>query len=209
MVERAYSGLLPRADVGVVRGSSKRDPGWPRAPRRGWIEDAEYPNLKDDELKQFWEQEHYLEATAAARIADTWIMNYDRQRVGNVALRGNSDCPQLYFLDFDQAFLATDKGCGRPHWIEAAFENEILKDTELLSGFNGRGKFKCQAKQHREHFEPAVQLLCCVTDRQVQEAVRDIPAEWEIGESERRVWAERLLARRKIVLEILKADRLT
>jgi hypothetical protein len=47
-----------------------------------------------------------------------------------------------------------------------------------------------------------------VTDAQVQETVRDIPAEWEIGESERRVWAERLLARRKIVLEILKADRL-
>jgi hypothetical protein len=75
--------------------------------------------------------------------------------------------------------------------------------------FRGTGKVKSETAQRPEHFDPSAKRLHSVTDADVRQAVRDIPAEWGIGESDRRVWVERLLARRKIVLEIVKASNLT
>jgi hypothetical protein len=172
-----------------------------------WVDDPWYPNLEHEPLDPFWEADQYLIRTAAVRVADTWMMNYDRRKRGNVAVSGNRAAPEVYFLDFDQAFLA--KTAPRPHWIAADFKNEMLEDRELLSGFSGTGTVKSEKAQRCEHFDPSVQRLRSVTAAEVEQAVRDIPAQWGIGQSDRRVWAERLLARRKIVLEILKAYNLT
>jgi hypothetical protein len=168
-----------------------------------WIADARYPDLERDELELFWGQDKYLKAAAAMRVADTWTMNYDRRKPGNVAVRGQTVDPEVYFLDFDQAFLG--KQSPRLHWITAGFTKEMLDDRELLSGFDGTGTVKSKTAQRPDHFDPSVRRLCSMTDAEVNQAVREIPAEWGLCESERCVWVERLLDRRKIVLEILGA----
>lgn len=53
-----------------------------------WIDGGCSPDLEHQALAPFWEQEPYLQATAAARVADTWIMNYDRRKLGNVIICG-------------------------------------------------------------------------------------------------------------------------
>jgi hypothetical protein len=172
-----------------------------------WIDDAQYPNLEHHPLAPFWEEDKYLRITAAARVADTWMMNYDRRKRGNVAVRGTGADTEVFFLDFDQAFLA--KESPRPHWIEAAFTYKMLNDRELLSGFSGTGKVKSETAQRCEHFDCSVNRLLSVSDEDVEQALRGIPDQWGIGQDDRRVWKERLLARRRIVLEILKASNLT
>ncbi len=172
-----------------------------------WIYDAWYPDLKHAPLEPFWKKDQYLIGTAAVRVADTWMMNFDRPRCGNVAVAGNRAAPKVYFLDFDQAFLAKHTpncGHGRPHWIAADFQDKMLNDPELLSDLFSRDE-----AQRREHFDAVVQRLRSVTVAEMERAIRDIPAQWGIGESDRRMWEERLWARRKIVLEILKAGNLT
>jgi hypothetical protein len=167
-----------------------------------WIDGARYPDLEHEPLEPFWEEDEYLKRTAVARVADTWMMNYDRRKRGNVALRSSGDAPEVYFLDFDQAFLA--KRPPRPHWIAPRFENEMLDDRELLSGFRGTGTIKSETAQRPEHFAPSLQRLHSVAAADIEQALRDIPDEWGIGELDRRVWTERLLARREIVVEILQ-----
>ncbi|HZY88646.1 MAG TPA: hypothetical protein VFE78_27735 [Gemmataceae bacterium] len=172
-----------------------------------WIADATYPNLETDDLGPYWGEDKYLSATAAARVADTWMMNYDRRKVGNVAVQGGPDSPAVYFLDFDQAFLA--KWPPRPHWIAPGFTKGMLEDRELLSGFTGQGQVNSERAQRPEHFDACVQRLRSVTEEEVEQAVRAIPDEWGVSESDRLVWAERLLTRREIVLQTLKAHGLT
>ncbi len=173
-----------------------------------WIEAARCPDLEHEPLEPFWEEERYLIATAAARVADIWMMNYDRRKAGNVVVVGSGVAPEVYFLDFDQAFLAKEPaspGRDRPHWISADFRREMLDDCELLSGFNGSGKVKSQAAQRHEHFDASVHRLRSLAAADVERAVRDIPAEWGISDSERRLWVDRLLARREIVLKVVEA----
>jgi hypothetical protein len=172
-----------------------------------WIDGAEYPDLEHDPLAPFWQEDEYLRKTAAVRVADTWMMNYDRRKPGNVAVRGDRTHPEVYFLDFDQAFLA--KQSPRHHWIAADFTEGMLNDRELLSGFNGTGNVESETVQRREHFDWSVKRLGSVTDEDVKRAFRDIPVQWGIDQADRCVWTERLLARRKIVLEILKVYNLT
>jgi hypothetical protein len=175
------------------------------------IENVHYPDLERESLPTFWETEPYLVKAAAVRVADTWMMNYDRRKVGNVAVRMNQVCPEVYFLDFDQAFLGkeTAPGSGRPHWIESQFKAYMLQDGELLSGFDGSGNVKSAAVQRAFHFLPSVQRLRSITNEELEFVIQEIPTEWGITTEDRRVWVKTLLERRRVVLRILAQYGLT
>ncbi len=132
-------------------------------------------------------------------------MNYDRHNVGNVTVQRNQARPEVYFLDFDQAFLgkATGPNSARLHWIESQFKAYMLQDGELLSGFDGSGDVKSAAVQRACHFLPSVQQLRSITNEELESVIRDIPSEWGITTEDRRIWVKTLLERRGIVLCIL------
>ncbi len=176
-----------------------------------WIENAYYPNLRGDSLPVFWETEPYLVKAAAVRVADTWLMNYDRFRLGNVAVRENQVCPEVYFLDFDQAFLskATAQGSTRFHWIESQFNECMVQDGELLSSFDGSGSVKSASVQRACHFAPTVQRLCSITNEELEFVIRDIPTDWGITTKDQQAWVKTLKDRRRVVLSILAQKGLT
>lgn len=125
-----------------------------------WLSGASFPDVEQEPLDAFWAEETYLTIAAGARILDTWVMNYDRRKVGNIAVSGDVPPPRVYFLDFDQAFLAKCKKAGRrPHWISADFDRQMLEDSELLSGFDGAGTTRSASLQEPRHFRPSVERL--------------------------------------------------
>lgn len=169
-----------------------------------WIDDAVFPDLEHEPLDPFWSTEPYVILTATLRLADTWMMNYDRRKAGNVAVRCSPFQPEVFFLDFDQSFLAKQvKGGHRPHWICTDFEPRFLDDHELLSGFDGTGCTKNAFLQKEVHFRPALERLIAIQERQLVEITSEIPVEWGVSEAARKVWVDYLLRRRAIMEEII------
>lgn len=124
--------------------------------------DAHYPALEYDPLDKFWEEDNYLEIAATARVTDTWIMNFDRRKKGNIVLTGSSEHPQVWFLDSDQGFLAKEKSPPhgrRFHWFEEGFNPKCSDDPEVLSGFDGQGGVKCGSIERQEHFQNAINKM--------------------------------------------------
>jgi hypothetical protein len=168
-----------------------------------WLDNGRCPDLEKEPLGKFWEEEHYLEIVARARTADTWIRNFDRKKVGNVILTGSLQAPQVWFLDFDQSFLA--KGmCPihgfRIHWCEKAFKSEWLDDTEVLSGFDGTGSTKCESVQRLHHFKPVLERLKNISDERLKKILQEIPSEWSIPKKALQQWLNGLLHRRSMTI---------
>lgn len=172
-----------------------------------WLEDAHYPDLRGEPLDNFWKEKHYLEIASRARTVDTWIMNFDRMRKGNVIFTGSPQAPQVWFLDFDQSFLANEK-CqihgDRLHWSEQAFRKEWLDDTELLSGFDGKGDVKCESIQLFDHFKDVLVKMESISEEELKEVLQEIPLEWDISEKARQQWLNSLLYRRDITFRNIK-----
>ena len=164
-----------------------------------YLESARYPNFECDELDGFWEQEEYLVITATGRIADTWIMNYDRRKKGNLALTGEATAPHLWFLDFDQSFLS--KKPSQLHWIDRNFDEEWLNDDEVLSGFSGRGGARSESIQRASHFQPAIDRMMSIGEAELQLILDEIPAEWDISDSSREQWLKYFLLRRNVAAQ--------
>ena len=168
-----------------------------------WLEDARCPDLGREPLDKFWEEEHYLEIVARARTADTWIMNFDRRKAGNVILTGSWQAPQVWFLDFDQSFLSKGE-CPihgfRLHWCEKAFRGEWLDDTEVLSGFDGTGNIKCESVQRLHHFKTVLERLKNISGEKMKEILQEIPSEWGISKEALQQWLNSLLHRRDITV---------
>ena len=164
-----------------------------------WIDDhARWPDLEKDPPESFWVKDTYLEKAAAVRVADTWMMNYDRRKKGNVAICDGHAGPEVYFLDFEQAFLSPSEGGGpRHHWVNPEFSDAMLQVRERLSGFLGEST--------AEHFRPSLQRLDSVTRMDIGEALRSMPPEWGISRSDQLLWTERLWTRGRIVTEIFPA----
>jgi len=168
-----------------------------------WLENALCPDIEKGRLDKFWEEDYYLEIVAHVRTADTWIMNFDRRKRGNVLLTGPLQSPHVWFLDFDQSFLAKEK-CPihgfRLHWSEEAFRREWLDDTEVLSGFDGTGDIRCESVQRFVHFKNVLVKLKNINDEELKEVLEEIPFEWNISKKARQQWLENFLHRRDVTI---------
>lgn len=105
-----------------------------------WVEDVYHLDVEKAPLDEFWEKEYYLKIVATIRTLDTWIMNFDRRKDGNMVFTGPKEAPKIWILDFDKSFLEKYRSpnCARRlHWSEEEFSKEALDDSEVLSGFDG------------------------------------------------------------------------
>lgn len=179
------------------RGNGRLVPGG-LATACEWIEGARYPHLERGPIREFWTQERYLRIVATARVVDTWLMNFDRRKEGNIALRGDFSEPEVYFFDFDQAFLKRDSGDRwRPHWLDPEFRPGFLADekAEVLSGFGGD---RSENAQRYEHFQPAVGTMIQTKEEELAEVLNELPCEWGIDDAKRRCWCHYLRLRREL-----------
>lgn len=174
-----------------------------------WLKDACYPKVRGGPLNEFWKEEYYLEIVARARATDTWIMNFDRPNNGNIILTGFHKNPKVFFIDFDQSFLAEYK-CpiqgDRLHWSEEAFRTEWLDDPEVLSGFDGTGDIRCGAIQRFDHFKNVLVKLESISDEELVEVLEEIPFEWDISEMARQQWLNSFLYRRDITIRNIEKE---
>jgi len=171
------------------------------------IQEARSPDLDKDSLDEFWEAPYYLDIVARARTADTWTMNFDRRKKGNVLLTGSQQAPQVWFVDFDQSFLsknASQVHGYRLHWTEEEFRSEWLKDEEVLSGFDGKGGAKCESAMHSGHFQNVLMDAEGIADEKLERLLSQIPIEWEISEKGRKRWLCSFLQRRGIVIRNIR-----
>ena len=172
-----------------------------------WLKDACYPEVRGEPLNEFWKEEYYLEIVARVRATDTWIMNFDRPRKGNIILTGFHKSPNVFFIDFDQSFLAKyECPIHRLHWSEEVFRREWLDDPEVLSGFDGTGDIKCKSVQRLDHFKNVVVKMGNISDQELNEILEEIPFEWEISVEARQRWLKSFLYRRNITISNIEKE---
>lgn len=183
------------------------DAGFGTASR--WIDGASYPKLDkppdwNDSSQSafppepFWRFNPYAELAAAIVVLDTWIMNFDRRKEGNLAIQGDPESPHVFCLDFDRAFTTKLSYGGRHyHWSSDVFPREELYSREALSVFGEPRVCGDVSTTGRT----ALKRLASLSEQELRSVFNEVPLSWGISPRAIDLWHSRLIERRAILLE--------